>query len=402
MWLDASDIDGDGNVSNDPSNNGLLTIWKDKSGAANHATTIAGKNGINYVTNQINGKAVARFTKVDDVQGSVMEVNGLDIRAGANPAVTMFTVYKSGAHPVVAGQGHALWGNDDGAWDRFFYSAWSFTDDGIVSLGPVNPTFTNVTGSGTVGATRLLTAVYNNGVVNGSNIYFNGAVVNTFTDNTSPTAAKPVLGIGWDGDNGVFNGDIAEMIVYNRKLTDCEILTINQYLGAKYGVTFTSATITPGGPTTVCAGTPVSLTASAGSSYQWYKDNVLIPAANAATYNATSSGSYTVNITSAAGCTASSVPVVVTVNSLPTATVVKADVTCSGANDGTITITANGGSAPYQYSINGGSSFVSTNSFTGLAAGNYNVVVKSATGCNSVSQVITVAVTPDVPYQYQL
>ncbi|KAF0240291.1 MAG: hypothetical protein FD183_1122, partial [Chitinophagaceae bacterium] len=130
-----------------------------------------------------------------------------------------------------------------------------------------------------------MTAVYKSGMAGGSAIYFNGAVVTNFTDNTDPSAAISSLRIGSDGDNGMFNGDIAEFIVYNRKLTNCEILQVNQYLGAKYGVTFTTATITAPA-TTVCSGTAAELTASAGDSYQWFKDGISIASATAQTYNA--------------------------------------------------------------------------------------------------------------------
>ncbi|MBK9015759.1 MAG: PKD domain-containing protein [Saprospiraceae bacterium] len=47
-------------------------------------------------------------------------------------------------------------------------------------------------------------------------------------------------------------------------------------------------------------------------------------------------------------------------------------------NDGTITITATGGTAPLQYSI--GNGFQSSNVFTGLGAGTYNIVVTNADG----------------------
>ncbi len=336
MWLDASDIDADANSANDPVNNTSLAIWKDKSGLTHNATTFAGQNNITFLTNQINGKPVAHFTRVNDALGSVMEATGVDIRAAANPAITMFTVYKQGTHNNDGGQGQALWGNDNGAWDRFFYNSWSFSDNGIVSLGTVNPTNVAVTGAGIIGKTQLMTAVYNNGIPSGSNIYFNGAVVNTFTDNTDPGAAQPDLRIGWDGDNGTFNGDIAEFIVYNRKLTDCEILQVNQYLGAKYGVTFTSATITPSAPPAICAGETVTLTASTGSSYQWYKDGVAIPSATSVNYDATVSGTYTVAITTG-GCTATSSGTVVSVNPLPVVTAVSGNTTICSGNTTTLT-----------------------------------------------------------------
>jgi hypothetical protein len=46
MWLDASDIDGDGNAANNPVTGTSLTTWKDRSGLGNNATSIAGQSAI--------------------------------------------------------------------------------------------------------------------------------------------------------------------------------------------------------------------------------------------------------------------------------------------------------------------------------------------------------------------
>jgi len=51
-----------------------------------------------------------------------------------------------------------------------------------------------------------------------------------------------------------------------------------------------------------------------------------------------------------------------------------------GNNDGTITIQAEGGLAPYEYSIDGGETFQSSGEFTGLAAGDYELVIKDDEG----------------------
>jgi Ni,Fe-hydrogenase III small subunit len=93
------------------------------------------------------------------------------------------------------------------------------------------------------------------------------------------------------------------------------------------------------------------------------------------------------------GCSSAQIPVAITMIQLPTFTATKTDVNCAGGNDGRITITSSNAN---QYSIDNGATFVSTNTFTGLTAGNYNVVVRSAAGCISTAQVITVATIPDV------
>ncbi len=64
--------------------------------------------------------------------------------------------------------------------------------------------------------------------------------------------------------------------------------------------------------------------------------------------------------------------------------ITKTDVSCNGADDGTITISATGGTAPLEYSINNGVSFQSSSSFTSLAPGDYNIVVQDVRGCSKV------------------
>jgi len=66
------------------------------------------------------------------------------------------------------------------------------------------------------------------------------------------------------------------------------------------------------------------------------------------------------------------------------ATVASTDVTCNGANDGTITISgAAGGYGTYQYSINGGASWQGSGNYTSLSPGTYNVRIRDAAniGC---------------------
>ena len=60
-----------------------------------------------------------------------------------------------------------------------------------------------------------------------------------------------------------------------------------------------------------------------------------------------------------------------------------------GSNAGTVTANATGGTAPYQYSINGGTTYQSNNFFTALAPGLYTLVVKDANNCTN-SDVVTI------------
>jgi hypothetical protein len=66
-----------------------------------------------------------------------------------------------------------------------------------------------------------------------------------------------------------------------------------------------NATITPGGPTTFCAGDSVILSGNSGTNltYQWKRNNTTIAGATARKYTAKIAGSYKVKVTNVNGCT---------------------------------------------------------------------------------------------------
>jgi hypothetical protein len=62
--------------------------------------------------------------------------------------------------------------------------------------------------------------------------------------------------------------------------------------------------------------------------------------------------------------------------------------TCNGGSNGTITVNASGGTAPYQYSLNSGA-YSTTNPLTGLTAGSYTVSVKDARDYTTPASTVT-------------
>jgi gliding motility-associated-like protein len=100
-------------------------------------------------------------------------------------------------------------------------------------------------------------------------------------------------------------------------------------------------------------------------------------------YTAASSGTYQFRVTDTQSCTAESLEVVVEDTIIPTLSTVLADVTCAGGADGSIVVTATAGVSPFEYNIDGGT-FQSSNEFTGLSAGFYDIIVRDSKSCESL------------------
>ena len=158
-------------------------------------------------------------------------------------------------------------------------------------------------------------------------------------------------------------------------------------------------TITPGGPTTFCAGGSVTLTSSSASGNQWFLNGNPIGGATNQTFGANASGNYTVTIT-ASGCTsAPSAVTTVTVNPNPDATITAPASVVAGSTGNTASVANAGAGATYNWSISNGTitAGTGTNSitFTAGAAGTLtlNVTVTTASGCSDAKSA-NVTVTP--------
>ncbi len=94
-------------------------------------------------------------------------------------------------------------------------------------------------------------------------------------------------------------------------------------------------------------------------------------------------GTYTVTVTGAAGCMAIGT-VTVGEPSAITLTTTVVDVTCNGFEDGSATVTATGGTAPYTYEWSTGAT---TATASGLSATTYSVTVTDANECTATTTV---------------
>ncbi len=101
-------------------------------------------------------------------------------------------------------------------------------------------------------------------------------------------------------------------------------------------------------------------------------------------------GTETFYVSQTVGCESDRAAIDVTVNPLPSTTVVGfTNISCFGASDGTITVSGNGGTGPYLYSIDNGLHWTTSATdpfeFTGLAGDeSYQIRVEDSNGCESI------------------
>ena len=146
--------------------------------------------------------------------------------------------------------------------------------------------------------------------------------------------------------------------------------------------TISTPSITANGATSFCQGESVVLTAPSGYSYLWSNGST------GSSITVSTAGSYTVTVTNAAGCSATSASVAVTIDPLPsvTATAQGATTFCPGDS---VMLMANPGLSNYTWS----------NGQTGPSiwvyqAGTYTVEAENANGCVGQSNSIQVTVSP--------
>lgn len=114
-------------------------------------------------------------------------------------------------------------------------------------------------------------------------------------------------------------------------------------------------------------------------------------------FNNLASGTYTVTVKDANSCSTSNY---VSVNNqgAPVMTIVSVThVSCNNGNNGSIVLSATGGSGTLMYSINGGQTWQTSGSFTNVSAGVHPVMVKDANGC-SVGTNITIQQPPAIAF----
>jgi len=359
------------NVPNYVPTNGLVGWWpfngnaNDESGNGNHGTV----NGATLTTDR-NGQSNRAYS-FDGVNDNINPLqNNLPFGASARSVSVWFQRIGSGG--CLFSYGTANTGN------AYMIAVGSniIANQGWTSPDfPVFPSVNNNWNNVVCTFDGTSSKIYYNGILQGTgNMSALNTIFNSFYFGTR------VL-----NDMDFFNGNIDDIAIYNRSLTQEEITAL--YTSTP-PCTNPTATITPQGNTSFCQGGFVNLNASTGANYtyEWYNNGQLINGVTASTYQATTSGNYTVKVIDGA-CNATSTATTVTVNQYPSSVVnVSGNTTfCEGNN---VVLTAQG-SGTYLWSNGETTKSISINK-----SGVYGVAVTS-NGCVSNSNQTTVTVNPN-------
>ncbi|MBL7997764.1 MAG: T9SS type A sorting domain-containing protein, partial [Candidatus Kapabacteria bacterium] len=152
-----------------------------------------------------------------------------------------------------------------------------------------------------------------------------------------------------------------------------------------------TVSVTANGPTTFCEGNNVVLDAGAGyATWKWFRGTTEV--GQARTLTVTTAGSYTVTVTNAINCAATSTPLVVTVNPKPAPVITASKNPAQFCQGDSVVLDAGGNFAAYAWS-NG----ATTKTIVVKTSGLFAVTVTDTNGCTGQSQSITVTQFPTPP-----
>jgi hypothetical protein len=208
---------------------GKLATWSNSAVAGVSASASKPEEQPEVVAKGLNGHNVVRF----DGENNMLMTN-VDISPARMAEATVFAVFSSKTEAPAPLR--KLYGDDNGGYDRAA---------GLDNRGETH-NYTVFTGNGVsgyfdlkAGQTYLTADQFTksdfNGWVNGKKMLDKVAAA----WGEKPDDALPNLYIGSTGTSyhEMWQGDLAEIIVYGRVLTDAERMQVEDYLAKKYGVT---------------------------------------------------------------------------------------------------------------------------------------------------------------------
>jgi hypothetical protein len=298
------------------------------------SVTLTASNGSGYLwSNQATTQSIV-VTASGNYSVTVTNVNGcsatstvITVLVNPLPTVTVNngTMCPSGSVILTASGGNTYsWSPGTGL---------SATTGATVTANPAITTTYSITGTSTAGCVNTTTAsvtvlpsltlsINSATICVGSSATLTANGANTYSWNPASTLSSSM------GASVIANPTTTTVYtitgtVGNCSATQTATVTVN---------TLPAATIAVNGPTTFCQGGSVTLTASSGTSYIWSTG------ATSQSIVVNASGNYSVTVTNASGCSATSTIITILVNPLPIISVNDATI-CPGAS---ATLIANG------------------------------------------------------------
>lgn len=285
--------------------------------------------------------------------------------------------------------------NEVVTWD------WDFGDGGSSAIA--NPSHSYLA-AGTYTVTLTITDVSGCSSTHTQSIVITAplAVTMTHTDVTcfglddGTGTATPTTGIGpysylWDDPLAQVTGTSIDLApaTYNVVVTDALGCVGTGTVTILEPAELIIDSSTPTNASCGLANGSITIVASGGTPTLEYSINGGLTYFPTGIFTGLTNGTYAVVVRDGNGCTVTTTTIVALDSPLIIDGVVSTDVSCGPLDDGTITISASAGVAPFQYSVDGGVTFQPSNFFDFLSAGTYTVVVEDDAGC-SVSTTITV------------
>ena len=213
LWLDAF---ADGSITHDGGNPDKVSQWDDKSGNGNNAIQGTGSDQPTTNADTINSKNVIDFDGTDHF----MNLDS-DITLAAD-----FSVF-------------IVLNTDDTANTRMVIG------DNVsgTKIGMINPNklFVRVIDAGSSDTTQTFASgnpimYLTRDTSNKVDQAFNGASLNRLFSNAAQSGTTTYGQVGRDGSGFHWDGDIAELIIYNRALSITERNSVEIYLSNKWGI----------------------------------------------------------------------------------------------------------------------------------------------------------------------
>ncbi len=217
VWLDASDISSITHVG------GSVSQWSDKSGNANHVSQPSGGNQPKTGISSINGFNVITFSAASFQ--SLYKSSGLNFGAGSYTMIAVFSVPSITPSSWIIYNGNycGISQGEAGGSNPTADCSFSNTSSSVKRYGE-----TSFTGPRLFGAIR-----------NGSSQF----LFDHLSDKSTATAnnvSSGAFNIGsFNGGAAFTTGDIAEIICWNRVLSNAERNAICNHLKNKWGVSWT-------------------------------------------------------------------------------------------------------------------------------------------------------------------